>query len=943
MFSLRIALVIIIALAALPGLALTLDSALQARAEAVRHATGKAELLLTAASADYEALFEGAGRLLARIATVTNLVPGRPADLCDRELADYLHLHPHYTNLGISDLEGRVFCSARPLPAPVNIADRSYFQRALVSGQLAAGDYQIGRITGVPAVNIGIPVRAPDGTPQGVLYAALGLEWLEQRVASTELPPGASITVLDALGNTLARFPSTDKRPGEDPATRDTEALTLSAVSRELANGALELRVTIPEHALFGEINERFARQIQVIALVSLLILVGGYYGGRLLILRRVDGLVNAAEALGRGDLATRSGIGYARDEIGRLAHSFDSMAENVERQQRRIARANRALKTLSAGNRALLRAADESTLLEAICTAVVEEGGYAAAWVGYRKEDVSDTLRPMASAGGDVIPGINRLPPQVAAAGLAPLLVRPSVDADCCPEFAADLQQGGYVSVLLLPLRIDGATIGALSVYSTEAEAFDPDEQALLAETADDLAFGIDLYRQRQRHRKAEATINRLSRYEQLTGLPNREYFRKSLEDTLSAETGADQAAAVLLVDIDRFREINTALGYDHGDGVLREVAARLLGQVTGGSFLAHMGEDEFAVLVPDSGRDQAAAMAERLGRALEAPIRIGELSLDVAVSVGIALYPQHGTAPDLLVRRADSAMYKAKRAGRDYEFYSPAHDETTPRHLTLAADLRQAIERGELSLACQPKLRLDSGIICGVEALARWTHPVSGEISPAEFIPLAEHTGLIKPLTQWVLEEALRHARTWRRQGLDLPLAVNLSARNLQEPGIVENLQRALDSSGVAADQLAIELTESAFMVDPDGALQVMQRLHEMGIVLFIDDFGTGYSSLAYLQRLPVDAIKIDKSFVLAMIDDKDSARIVESTIELAHGLGMEVVAEGVENGRILQALTDLGCDCAQGYGIGYPLPAADIKTWIEQSPWLAAEIEA
>lgn len=939
MFSLRTALAVIILLVALPGLALRLDSAIQSRGEALDRTTRSAQQLLTSAVADHEALLENTERLLHRVALEIQLGPGTAQ--CARDLAEHLELYPHYTNLGVGDLHGDVFCSAIEPAGPVNIADRPYFRQALESGAFAPGEFQVGRFTGVPGLNFGYPVLDDAGKPQAVLYAALSLEWLRRRVERAELPPEADLQLLDAAGRSLAHFPHNGRAPS--PAPPEGESLTFSAELPPHGDRALKLRINIPKAVLFAHINRRFAREVGLIAAMSLLVLFGGYHGARLLVLRRVDRLVEAAEALGRGDLGRRLGPEPARDELGRLARSFDAMAESIQIQQQRFARVNRALKTLSAGNRALLRAVDEKHLLQGICTALVDQGGYAAAWVGYRQDPEAETLHPMTWAGAPRVPGINRLPRlEESALPQRPRLVLADHPMDCCPDFSLDLGEAGYRSALVLPLRVENTIIGALSVYSREVDAFDAEEQDLLAKTVDDLAFGIDLNRQRARHRKAEAMINNLSRYEQLTGLPNRTYFRERLHETLSAEVDPSRCTAILLVDINRFREINTTLGYDHGDAVLREVSARLLGQLETTGFLAHMGEDEFAVLLPGAGREEAIAVAERFRRALEAPIRLGELSLDVSVSTGIALYPRHGTAPDILVRRADSAMYKAKRAGRDYDLYSAAQDRSSPRHLTMAAELRQAIDHGELKLACQPKLALSGGVICGAEALARWHHPRAGEISPAEFIPLAEHTGLIKPLTRWVLDQALRHARAWAQEGLQVPLAVNLSARNLQERGIVDDLREALDSAGVRPDQLAIELTESALMTDPAGALEIMRSLHDMGIALFIDDFGTGYSSLAYLQRLPVDAIKIDKSFVLAMRTERDSARIVQSTIELAHGLGMEVVAEGVEDSRTMDELARLGCDVVQGYGISRPLPAGQLRRWIEQSPWTLRPLE-
>jgi EAL domain-containing protein (putative c-di-GMP-specific phosphodiesterase class I) len=309
-----------------------------------------------------------------------------------------------------------------------------------------------------------------------------------------------------------------------------------------------------------------------------------------------------------------------------------------------------------------------------------------------------------------------------------------------------------------------------------------------------------------------------------------------------------------------------------------------------------------------------------------------LGGLPVDVHVSIGIALYPSHGTDADELIRKMDVAMNEAKKTGNNYAIYSESQDQDAPRRLALAGDLRRAIENDELELHYQPKIDIRTGKVCGTEALARWHHPVHGVLSPVEFIPLAEHTGLIHPLTEWALETAMRQSHDWREAGLLIPVAVNLSARNLRDPRLQDKIKDRCLAWGIAPGMLELEITESDIMEDPAGALEMLTRLHEQGMPIHIDDFGTGYSSLSYLQKLPVDTLKIDKSFVADMLFNKDSATIVRSTIKLAHDLGMKVIAEGVEEKAMFSRLRTMGCDVAQGFYFGQPMPEERFRHWLK-----------
>jgi diguanylate cyclase (GGDEF)-like protein len=385
-------------------------------------------------------------------------------------------------------------------------------------------------------------------------------------------------------------------------------------------------------------------------------------------------------------------------------------------------------------------------------------------------------------------------------------------------------------------------------------------------------------------------------------------------------------------LMDLDRFKEVNDTLGHHTGDLLLREVGRRLERTLHGRGTIARLGGDEFAVLLPAVvDATEAAAQATNVVRALEQPFVLSEITLEVGASVGVAVAPEHGEEAATLLQRADIAMYAAKAGHSGVRVYEPADDQYTRRRLTLVAELRQALAERQLIVHYQPQIDLATGKAVGFEALVRWIHPEHGFLPPDEFIPLAEQTGLVRPLTTFVLEEALRQCAAWRAEGYDVGVAVNLSVRSLTDGGIADEVAQMLADAGVPASALTLEVTESSIMVDPEGSAAVLRHLRALGVSIAIDDFGTGYSSLTYLKRLPVDEVKIDRSFVMSMAKDEHDAAIVQSTIVLGRNLGLRVVAEGVECAVARDRLIRFGCDAVQGYFYSRPVPAADLGEWL------------
>lgn len=415
------------------------------------------------------------------------------------------------------------------------------------------------------------------------------------------------------------------------------------------------------------------------------------------------------------------------------------------------------------------------------------------------------------------------------------------------------------------------------------------------------------------------------------LTGLPNRVLFRDRVLQAIRNAKRDKHKLSILMLDLDRFKEINDTMGHYNGDRLIKQVAMRLESLTRESDTLARLGGDEFGILLQSiHGEEDVGTVAAKIHNALRPPFTIDGLDIDVQASVGAVVFPDHGDDVDILIQRVDIAMYVSKKEDRDTVLYCQEMDKHSPYRLTLVGELRRAIDNDDLILHYQPKLDCTTGEVLGVEALVRWRHKLYGEIPPVDFIPIAENTGLIKQLSRWVIRTALNQGAIWHAQGLRFDVAVNLSVRNLLDLDFPDVLTGLFASQSFPPSSLIIEITETTIMSDPDYAMEIIRRLSKMGVRFSIDDFGTGYSSLSYLKKLPIHEIKIDKSFVMDMLENENDAVIVRATIELAHNLGHKVVAEGVENEEVFKALRNLGCDVVQGFYFSKPLTGEDFDDW-------------
>jgi diguanylate cyclase (GGDEF)-like protein/PAS domain S-box-containing protein len=630
----------------------------------------------------------------------------------------------------------------------------------------------------------------------------------------------------------------------------------------------------------------------------------------------------------------------------GRIA-GWDCTLHDISerrRAQSEMHKIDRQLRALHAVNGALIHAEREPELLRDVCRICVELGGYRMAWVGFASEDETRSVVPAASFGfeeGYLASGgfswadeeRGRGPTGVAIRAGTAQVNRDFLSDPRMAPWREDALQRGYRSSVALPLTDSARVIGALMIYAADPDAFDPLEVGLLQDVAGDLAFGISALRARARQALADAQLQKLAFIDELTGLPNRNALLGALGRAAASLKSGATTFALLSINIVRFGDIQTGLGVRKADDVLRHFAVRVQGAMRPGEMLARSGGDEFAVLLPEAGAAQARDCCDRIEQALIEPFRLAGIPITVLVRVGAALAPEHGVDAEVLHLHSGMAGRQARNKGQTFALYGGPTEEETPQHLALISELRSAIEGDELIVHYQPKVDLKSGRIAGVEALVRWRHPRRGLVPPGSFIPLAEQTGLIRPLTYRVLRTALQQHRRWHCEGFSVPVAVNVSVHSLNDPDFLARIDQLLQEGTLDdTESLLLEITESAMMEEPARMLDLLVHLKERGVSVSIDDFGTGYSSLSYVARLPIEALKIDRSFVVEMMESERTRSVVAATIALARSLGIKTVAEGVEAKEQVDLLAALGCDQVQGYFLCRPVDADALRQWAD-----------
>ncbi len=573
-----------------------------------------------------------------------------------------------------------------------------------------------------------------------------------------------------------------------------------------------------------------------------------------------------------------------------------------LEGHQRRIERLNRTLGVLSAVNALIVRAADRQALLEEACRIAVEKGGFRLAAIGLADSRTQE-IRQVARAGeGSAERELERL-----KLGTRSLIWN-------------DAEAGSFVA---LPLLASGETAGMLLLYAHSRDFFDEEEMRLLHELAGDIAFAL-------RHLAQKARMDYLAYHDSLTDLPNRSLFTDRMNQALNAARREKRFAAAIFVDVERFRMVNETFGRKSGDDLLREIGARLREAAREQDTVARVGADHFAIAVAPFDRpgDTAYTFLDRLDRVLARPIVIEGVELRVSLKAGIAVFPTDGESTEVLCANAETALIKAKHAGSRYLFYAPEMNARVAESLAMENGLRRALDDGRLALHYQPKIDVSSGAVAGLEALIRWTDPELGVVSPSRFVSVLEETGMILAAGRWALGRAVDDIQRWQALGLNVPrISVNVSAIQLRQKDFVESVLEAVRRVDGGAPLLDLEITESVLVEDIEESTRKLQALRRAGVEVAVDDFGTGFCSLSYLARLPVDTLKIDRSFVVRMRDAGYPRNIVAMIVSLAHTLGLRVVAEGVEDDEQVQLLKELGCDQIQGFFVSQPVPADQI----------------
>jgi diguanylate cyclase len=948
---LRVRLMLLVLLAVIPAAGLLLYGLDQHRGVAAQKAREEALRAVRIAAASHERLIEGARQMLVLLAQLPEIRTKDPG-ACSAFLAGILTRYPQYANLGVIRPDGSVHCSALPMAATVNVADRLYFRRALESRDFAIGEYQIGRITGKATVNFGQPVIDGAGETRAVVFAALDLGWLAEYAAQLALPRDAALSLVDRNGVVLVHHPE----PGAWTGKTLAEAPLVQALREQRAAGTIEapgfdgvvrfygfaplesgtelgvvLNVGIPKSEVYAEVDRMYFGALVALGLVALLTFGMAWVGSSVFVLKQVQALLRATKRLAAGDLGARSGVPPGPGELNQLAEAFDEMGDALQRREREARRSADEIRLLQSLTLAVSTAPDLhsalATALRMMCEAT--QWSLAQAWVptpdgehlvltpGWHGSEAALAAFHDYSAGfrferGEGLPGrawASREPVWIADVRGDPSLPR--------VRLATEL---GIRTGMAVPVLAGDEVVAVVEFFLIEARQ--PDERVLKLAAGVAAQLGAVIQRKR-----AEDRVRHLAYFDRLTDLPN----RARLEELIAAQIGHARPFAVVTITLQRFVEVNYTLGQSYGDRLLKEVGPRLAAVLHEDDTVAHFGDRNFALLLPGRDAETALEPARRILHDLEEPFQLDGLTVELEAHMGIALYPEHGDTAGVLMRRADIALYAAQHSGRGYEFYGPDRDPYSARRLSLMGELRSALAGGQFVLYCQPKVELRTGRVLAVETLVRWEHPTYGRVSPDEFIPLVESSGLIQPLTKWVLNAALAQCREWEQAGIRVPAAVNLSTRNLLDPEFVDHVRRALAAWNAPADWLEFEITESLVMADPVASVACLERLRANGHKLMIDDYGKGYASLSYLRNLPVDAVKIDQEFVMGVARDEADVVIVRSTIEVAHHLERKVIAEGVESRAIWDRLVALECDEGQGYFIARPMPAGSFAEWL------------
>jgi diguanylate cyclase (GGDEF)-like protein len=884
----------------------------------------------------------------------------RDLDTADRKacsdfLAEVLKRFPQYTGLLTIRPDGHLFCDSLRSGRELDLNDRSYFRQARDSKE-PAYEVVFGRITGSAVLQVAFPAQDGRGDVGFVLLASLNLAQFSKDFVTASRYPDMQLSIWDNKGTLMARFP--DDGPKKLAGTaqpdsalyrfvqsdRNTDSAELPGpdgvhkiwVASALGlpdNSGLRIALGIPRERLHAKADEDLKQALISLALVTLLAIGAALLFAELGIRRHAKRIISATRRFTAGEQDVRIGAPYPHGELGELMATLDQTANSMQAQQLQIGqaadelrRSNRTLRMLSAINSTIVRVHEREELLTQACRIAAEEGQFPIVWAGLLDRE-SMSIRPVAWRGVDeaYVLSIPRTTTDIHSpvgsivAGKRALIVNDlAADAKFATQQAA-LALGSR-SAVVLPLTVSGEVVGLFALHAREAGFFDAQEMKLLNELADDISFALDYIGQSER-------LDYLAYYDALTGLANRGLFLERLAQHMRVAAGGGHQLALFLIDLERFRNVNDSLGRAAGDSLLQLVAQWLTRRWHDAAVLSRVNGDQFAVVLPTvrPGGDLVRLVEKTLAAFLQHPFQLNDAVFRISAKVGVALYPEHGVDAETLLRNAETALKRARTGGDRFLFYAESMAAHSAGKLTMENQLRLALERSEFVLHYQPKVHLQSGKLTGAEALIRWNDPNSGLVPPGRFIPILEETGLIHEVGRWALRQAQADYLRWHAAGRPaVRIAVNLSPLQLRHRGFVQEIEQIVGTDPQAAAGLELEITESLIMDDVKHNIASLLAIRALGVTIAIDDFGTGFSSLSYLAKLPVDLLKIDRSFIVDMMGGPQGLALVSTIINLAHSLKLKVVAEGVETEEQQRLLRLLGCDEMQGYLYSKPVPA-------------------
>ena len=909
--GLRLRLAVLVVLALAPALGMGLFTTLQAGSHERSAARSQLRDWALLAAARENSLIDGTHGLLQVVGQTPEARTG--GEPCSTLLAGVLADHEEYSNIRIFSSTGDPLCSARPFSVAADVVTMPWFQQTLRSGSFTVGAPMPIDATGGAVAPLSLPLLDAAGNVQAVIVAGLTTSWLADFVTTIHASaPGAAVVLLDG-GVVAARSPGAGLATGQAvPATmRAALADGSGAIEQTDSDGARRLygfasldtqpngaviAISEPTAQAYTAVSSAVHRDLLLLGLAALAALLLVSWLCEVFIIRGVRTLVATTRRVARGDLSARAATHIGAGEINSVARAFNTMADALQERGSQAEEARAALRSSEARFRALVQHSSDM-----VC--VLDSDGV----VSY----ISPAIGPLLGyASADVLghdPGE---------------FIHPEDSASARATFEQARGGDGTIELEVRLRHADGSWVLLDVVGSNQLR--DPDVRGLVLNC-----------RNVTERRRLEEQLAHRAHYDSLTELPNRALFADRLAHALSRAGRTDTGVYVLFLDLDGFKIVNDSLGHVAGDAVLITASKRLLTCVRESDTVARLGGDEFAVLIEDAeDGDAAEQIAGRMIEELSRPLQLDGRELTIGGSIGIAGWtPGRPTlGADELLRRADIAMYRAKAAGKGrwLAFTDTMHDAAMLA-LDLQSDLSRAVDAGEFELYYQPEIELATQTVIGIEALARWRHPRLGLLAPSQFIPLAEQSGIVHGLGRWVLREACRRLRDWNAERPDdappLVIAVNLSARQFEQPELVDEVAEVIAATGIEPSWLRIEITETMALDDVDRTSATLRRLKALGVQLALDDFGTGYCSLSYLQRFTVDVIKIDRSFVAALDRNAGAQAIARAVIALAGALGATVTAEGIERPEQLAFLRAAGCSHGQGYYFAPPLPDEEI----------------